>query len=101
MLVTRVVTCAGGGCNVFLVERVTSTLTTHHSMAMLSEREIRNWLDKCDLTPLAITYCMIISGNLDVSPVSRTAQWMTSPAFRVRVFGPRGSPRWHLLSHHA
>jgi len=64
MLVTRVVTCACGGCNVFLVEKVTSTLTTHHSMAVLSEREIRNWLDECDPTPLAITYCMIISGNL-------------------------------------
>jgi hypothetical protein len=51
MLVTRVVTCAGGGCNVFLVEIVTSTLTTHHSMAVLSEREIRNWLDKCDQIP--------------------------------------------------
>jgi len=45
MLVTRVVTCAGGRCNVFLVERVTVTLTTHHSMAVLSEREICNWLD--------------------------------------------------------
>jgi hypothetical protein len=74
MLVTRVVTCAGGGCNVFLVERVTSTLTTRHSMAVLSEREICNWLDKCDLTPLAIKYYMIISGNLEVSPVSRTDQ---------------------------
>jgi hypothetical protein len=74
MLVTRVVTCAGGRCNVFLVERVTSALTTHHSMAVLSERDSRNWLDKCDLTALAITYCMIISGNLDVTPVSRTDQ---------------------------
>ena len=42
MLVTRVVVCAGGRCNVFLVERVTGTLTTNHSMAVLSEREIRN-----------------------------------------------------------
>jgi hypothetical protein len=74
MLVTRVVTYAGSGCNVFLVERVTSTLTAHHNMAVLSERDIRNWLNKCDLTPLAIIYCMIISGNLDVTPVSRTDQ---------------------------
>jgi hypothetical protein len=51
MLVTRVVTCAGGGCSVFLVERVMSTLTAHHSMAVLSEREIRNRLDKCDQIP--------------------------------------------------
>jgi len=51
MLVTRVVTCPGGGCNIFLVERVTSTLTTHHSMAVLSEQEIRNWLGKCDQIP--------------------------------------------------
>jgi hypothetical protein len=74
MLVTRIVTYTRGGCNVFLVERVTSTLTTRHSMAMLSEREIRNWLEKCDLTPLAIRCCMIISGNSDVSPVSWTDQ---------------------------
>jgi hypothetical protein len=51
MLVTRVVTCAGSGCNVFLVERVTSALTTRHSMAVLSERETRNWLHKCDQIP--------------------------------------------------
>jgi hypothetical protein len=31
-----------GECNLFLVERVTSTLNTRHSMAMLSEREISN-----------------------------------------------------------
>jgi len=68
-------------------------------MAVLSKGDIRNWLDKCDLNPLAITCCMIISGNLDVSPVSRTDQ--TSPASRVRVFALRGSPRWHSLSHHA
>jgi hypothetical protein len=74
MLVTQVVTYAGSGCNVFLVERVTSALTTCYSMAVLSEREIRNWLDKCNLTPLAIRYCMIISGNLDISPVSQTDQ---------------------------
>jgi hypothetical protein len=74
MLVTRVVTYAGSRCNVFLVERVTSALTTRYSIAVLSEREIRNWLDKCDLTPLAIRYCMIISSNLDISPVSRTDQ---------------------------
>jgi hypothetical protein len=48
MLVTLIVTYAGGGCNVFLVERVTSTLPTYYSIAMLSEREIRNWLNECD-----------------------------------------------------
>ena len=33
--------------------------------------------------------------------VSRTDQRVTSPAFRVRVFGLRGSPRSRLLSHRA
>jgi hypothetical protein len=48
-----------GESNVLLVERVTSTLTTRHSMLVLSKPEI-------------IRYCMIISSSLDVLLVSWT-----------------------------
>ena len=42
MLVNRVVTYIGSRFNIFLVERVISTLTTYYSIAVFSEREIRN-----------------------------------------------------------
>jgi len=42
MLVNRVVTYIGSKFNVFLVERVISTFTIYYSIAILSEREIRN-----------------------------------------------------------